>query len=108
MKRLLAALVVGLLTASVLVADVPPPPGFKRVTIDHKITTEKDYADYAFFTVIGKDKVTAVKLDTKTPVEILAKDRGGRFLGCTLVAVPKDAAKKYDSEKDFLAAIAAG
>src|SRR5262245_61749107 len=107
MNRLLALLTV-LLFAGAAVADVPPPKGFKRVVVDHKITTEKEFADYTFFTVIGKDRVTQVKFDPKTPIDIFAKDRGGRFLNCTLVAVPKDAAKTYDSEKEFHAAIAAG
>jgi|SRR5579883_455155 len=107
MNRLLAVLTLGLV-ASVAVADVPPPKGFKRVTVDYKITTEKDYPEYAFFTVIGRNRVTPVKLDSKTPLDILAKDRGGRFLACTLVAVPKDASKNYATEKEFHAAVAAG
>lgn len=107
MNRFLAVLTLGL-AASVAVADVPPPKGFKRVTVDHKITTEKDYPDYAFFTVIGRNRVTPVKLDAKTPIDILAKDRGGRFLTCTLVAVPKDASTHFATEKEFHAAIAAG
>jgi hypothetical protein len=85
-----------------------PPPGFKIVRTDHKITTEKDQPDYEFFTVLGKD-VTPVKFDAKTPAAILAKDhRGPRFMGRAFVAVPTGAAKKYDDEKEFYAAIAAG
>lgn len=107
MNRFLAALTVALVAANVAVAD-GLPPGAKRVTVDYKITTEKDYPDYLFFTVIGKDAV-AVKLDSKTPLEVLAKDhKGGRFQARALVAVPKDAAKTYDGDKEFFAAIAAG
>jgi hypothetical protein len=106
MNRLLALFTVGLV-AGVAVADVPPPKGFKRVQVTHKITTEKDYPDLLFFTVAGNDQVTAAKLSEKEPLEI-AKDRGGRFRACVLVAVPKNAGKKYTTEKEFYAAIRAG
>jgi hypothetical protein len=107
MNRFFAAAAVAALAAGLVVADVPPPAGFKRVQVDHKITTDKDLPDYEFFTLIGKDRVSAVKLDSKTSVEILAKDRGGRFFGCTFVAVPKESGKNYASEKEYFAAIAA-
>jgi hypothetical protein len=108
MIRALGVLVLGLLVAAPVLADVPPPKGQKRVPLDHKIETEKEYPDYAFFTVTGGEKVTAVKLDPKNPLVIAGAGRGGRFRLCTLAAVPKDAEKKYGSEKEFHAAIAAG
>ena len=106
MNRLLTATVLGLLVGSVAWADIPAPKGLKRLPMEHKITTEKEYPDYTFFAVSGGDKATALKLDPKTPATIAAG--GGRYRFASLVAVPKDAAKKYDSEKDFLAAVAGG
>lgn len=113
MQRMLAALSIGVLAVGIAQADIGPPKGFKRVTVDYKIVAEKDYPDYQFFTVIGgggkkapKGKgVTAVKLDSKTPVVITGAGRGGVGRLCTLVAVPKDAAKSFDSEADFLEAV---
>src|SRR5207253_9928058 len=99
MKRLLGVLAVGFLVAGVARADIPPPKGFKRVALDNKITTDKEYADLAFFLVSGGNKVEAVKLDPKTPLVIEGAGRGGRFRFVQVVAVPKDAAKKYDSEQ---------
>jgi hypothetical protein len=122
MNRLLAFGVL-LVVAGVASADVAPPKGLKRVTLDNKITTDKEYPDYEFFTVIGRggvgkggfgkakggDGVTAVKLDPKTPIEIKGAGRGAGIgrLGY-LVAVPKDSGKKYASEGEFHQAIRDG
>ena len=54
--------------------DIGPPEGTKTIPITHKITTETEYPDYVFYTVInglnpmGKTvpTVTSVKLDPKT------------------------------------------
>jgi len=126
MRRTLAALVLGLFVAGVAWADVPPPKGFKRVTLDNKITTEKEFPDYRFYTVIGgagkgggfKENadaaanakgVTEVKFDPKTPIEIKGAGRNpGIGRQGHLVAVPKDAEKNYPGEKEFLAAIRLG
>lgn len=106
MSRTLAVLVLGALAVSFARADIPPPKGLKRVNLEHKITTDKEFGDYVLYTVSGGDKVTAMKLDPKTPATITAG--GGRYRTATLVAVPKGADKKYDNEKDFLAAVAKG
>ncbi len=106
MNRTLAVLVLGALAVSVARADIPPPKGLKRTPLEHKITTEKEYADYAFYAVSGGDKATAVKLDPKTPATVTAG--GGRYRTASLVAVPRGAEKKFDNEKDFLAAVAKG
>lgn len=105
MTRLLAA-AAALLVAGTALADIGPPPGFIRVPVEYKITTEKEIADYAFYTVnfLG-DPAKELKIDPKTPGEIKPPAAGARS-GLRLVAVPKDAAKKFDSEKDFLAAVA--
>ncbi len=121
-KLVLAAALVGLIAASSVQADIGPPKGMKRVTLDHKITTEKEWPDYIFFTVLGgggkgglknplaaAEGVTQVTFDPKTPIEIKGANRGGGIgRQGSFVAVPKDAAKGYDSEKAFLAAIRNG
>lgn len=112
MYRTLLVFGIGLLAATVVHADVRPPAGFKRVVVDHKITTDKEISDYTFYTVIyggkGGPKVTEVKLDPKTAIEIPGVRRTGVGRQGWLVAVPKDAAKKYDSEKAFNEAIQKG
>jgi hypothetical protein len=108
MTRVVGVLALGMLVVGTVRADVAPPKGLKRVVLDNKITTEKEYADLAFFLVSGGDKVEPVKLDPKTPLVIEGAGRGGRFRFVQVVAVPKDAAKNYDGEKAFHAAIAAG
>ena len=108
MKRVLGVLAVALLVVGAVHADVAPPKGLKRVVLDNKITTEKEYPDYVLFLISGGDKVEPVKLDPKTPLVIAGAARGGRYRFVQLLAVPKDAAKKYDSEKAFHEALAAG
>ncbi len=105
MLRSLFAVTLLMLLGSMAQADIGPPKGFKRLPLEHKITTEKDYPEFSFFAVSG-DKATPVKLDAKTPATIVAG--GGRYRSATLVAVPKDAAKKFGSEKEFLEAVVAG
>lgn len=104
MTRLLAVVLLGAM-AGTAVADIPPPKGQKRTPLEHKITTEKEFPDFALYVISGGDKAEAVKLDPKTPATVTAG--GGRYRAVQLVAVPKDAAKKYAGEKEFLAAVAA-
>ncbi|MCE9564698.1 MAG: hypothetical protein K8U57_21910 [Planctomycetes bacterium] len=107
MKRLLT-MVVALLGASVALADIGPPPGFKRVPLEHKVTTEKDYPDYLFYSITGVGTpAVEVKLDSKTPATLTAAG-GGPGRAARLVAVPKEASKKFDNEKEYLAAVGKG
>jgi hypothetical protein len=108
MSRKLAAAVLVVVGAAAARADVPPPAGFKRVTLDHQIETDREYPEYAFFTVVGGERVAAAALAPKTPLVIAGAGRGGRGRGCSLVAVPKDAARGYATEKEFHAAVAGG
>src|SRR4051794_13938837 len=109
MKRaLLAAVVGGLVGVGTVRADIPPPPGQKRITVDHKIETEKEYADWVFFTVIGHGDVKQVKLDPKNPYTIEGAGRGGVGGLCSFVAIPKDAVKQYAGEKELHAAVKDG
>ena len=104
MKRMLSMVVVLVASVGVANGDIPPPKGLKRVPLEHKITTEKAYPDYAFFSQSG-DKVVPLKLEPKSSATITTGG-GVRYLSAVLVAVPKDAGKKYANEKDFFAAIA--
>lgn len=104
MNRRLAVLAVGVLTIGIARADIAPPKGLKRIALEHKITTDKELGDYVLYAISGGDKATALKLDPKTPATITAG--GGRYRTALLVAVPKGADKKFDNEKDFLAAVA--
>ena len=109
MYRTLLALAVGLLAAATATADLGPPRGFKLVPVDHRFTTEKEYPDYLFFAVSGgkgpRAKLTPLTIDPKTPGVFPGAGRTGIGRLGTLVAVPKDAAKKYDSEEKFHAAV---
>jgi hypothetical protein len=109
MYRALLALSLSLLVASATQADVRPPNGFKRVVVDHKITTEKEIPDYTFYTVLyggkGGPRVTEVKFDPKTPIEIPGAKLTGIGRQGWVAAVPRDAAKKYDTEKAFIEAM---
>lgn len=46
MNRFLLAVAIAVLSASgTALADIPPPPGNKRITVDHKIETAKEYPE---------------------------------------------------------------
>jgi hypothetical protein len=113
-QRLAAALVLGGLTGSIARADVPPPPppkGMKYVHVIHKFASESDFPDYEFYSVItspgNKYTVKAVKL-TRTPAVIWDLTDLPRRATLKLTAVPKDAAKKYETEQAFHAALGKG
>jgi hypothetical protein len=110
---ILATALLSLLAASTAQADIGPPKNSKIVTLDWKITTEKEYPDYVFYTSIGNGKngptVTAVKFDPKNPIEIKGAGRTALTAQqASIHAVPKDAEKNYKTEKEFLAAIGKG
>jgi hypothetical protein len=109
MYRTLLALGIVLLVVPAVRADGLPPRGQKIVTLDNKITAEKEYPDYLFFTCTGgkgpRAKLTAVKFDPKTPVELKGAGRTGIGRSGALIAVPKDAEKNYDTEEKFHLAI---
>lgn len=69
-------------------ADVPPDPGYKRITQKLVIEPKDDFADYRFFIKVGADlKEYVLKKDVLATVESMgggAWYRNGRFL-----AVPK-------------------
>jgi hypothetical protein len=106
MSRSLALLVLILSVAGLARADIAPPKGIKRIPVEGKILAEKAFGDYLFFAVSGGDKATPLTIDPKTPATI--KAAGGRYRVANLVAVPKDAAKKFDSDKEFQTAVAKG
>jgi hypothetical protein len=116
MKRSFALLALGFFVATVS-ADVPPPKGSKRVTLDWKITTEQEFPDYTFYTAVGGggkggkagEGVTMVKLDPKTTAEIKGAGRSpGIGRQGSLYAVPKGAEEKFGSEKEFFTALRMG
>ena len=112
MSRALLALSLGLLAAGVAQADGLPPKGLKTVPVDHKFTTEKEWADYDFFAVSGgkgpRAKLTALTISPKTPGVFPGAGRTGIGRLGTLYAVPKSAARNFDSEAKFHDAIKLG
>jgi hypothetical protein len=116
MKKLTAA-ALSLLLVGTATADIPPPipKGFKRVPLSHRITTEAEFPDYLLFTVqnvrqIRETSRTAApaKLNAKTPLTLSTGAGASVSTSYELTAVPKDAAKSYPTEKEFLKAVAEG
>jgi len=121
MVRLLTAGVVVLLASAMTRADLLPP-GTKNIPIEYKIETDKEYADWVFFVVRGSGGVQKVTLDPKTPVVIPGssgvgngpvprpgeKERVIPYRASALAAIPKDAVKKYATEKELHAAVEDG
>jgi len=123
MRTFLTAVFVGLVVASVARAGLPQA-GTKNIPVEHRIETDKEYPDWVFFVVRGTGDVTKVPLAAKTPIVIpgsSAVDRdplprpGEKEKGLAvprrasaLVAVPKDKANEYKTEKELHAAITEG
>lgn len=116
MKRLLAVAAV-LAVAVPAPADIAPPipKGFKRVPLTHRVVTDKEFPDYALFTVEVIDSfrgntrsAAPAKLDAKTPLSLTTTSGASVSRSYELVAVPKDAGKKYATEKEFHKAVADG
>lgn len=118
MRRLLASIVLLALAGTASADLLPPTPkGFKRVPASHQIATEKDFPEYSLFVVKvaysapgQKTERTAApaKLDPKNPLTLKTSAGASFTTSYELVAVAKDAAKEFASEKDFLQAIADG
>jgi len=117
MSRILAIAALAFLVSPAL-ADLIPP-GTKNLAIDTKIYTDKDYSEWVFFILGGDGTVKPVKLDTNKALTIPgssgvgngpvpdpdAKPRTRPYRSNLLVAVPKDAVKKYATEKELHAAL---
>jgi hypothetical protein len=97
------------LTAGVAHADVAPPPGKKRVSIDYVFSTETDFKNYMFFAVIGGEADWSKRLEIKPgkPAKLPGADRGGRARLGWLIAVPATAEKDFTSADEFKAAAVA-
>lgn len=73
---------------SIAFADVPPDPGYKRVTIKLTIEAKEDFPDYRFFIKSGSDlKEIEVKKGSSQKIEPLGG--GAWYRAATLIAVPK-------------------
>ncbi len=113
-KRMAAVVTLGWVFGAVASADVPPPPppkGMKYVKVIHKFTTESEIPDYDFYTIVtdpgDNPTVKLVELTPKSSVE-WDPSKFHRRAFFQLTAVPKGAAKKYDTEKAFFAALRKG
>jgi hypothetical protein len=120
MKRFLAVAAFGFLFAAGAKADLIPP-GTKNIAIDHKVETEKDFADWQFFMIAGSGGVKEVKFDAKTPLTVSGSSAVGNgpvpdptekakalrlaYRSNLLVAIPKETVKKFASDKELHAAI---
>jgi hypothetical protein len=107
MNRLMLGLLATVVSASLVRADglIPPPRGKKHVSVTHSVKLDKDINGYQFFTrQLGPRSSSAFeKIELSTDKAVPLK-RLGKF-GLQLVAVPESVAKKYDTEKDLLAAL---
>ena len=113
MKWLVATAAV-LIVVCPMYADIRPPipKGFKEVPFKYRIVTAHEFPDYSFYTielarVQAKTTRTAahVKLDPKNPVTLSPGGGATVSTAYELFAIPKDAEKKYATEKELHKAI---
>jgi hypothetical protein len=106
MKRLVLGVLAALATVSMVRADesLPPPQGKKFVSVKHAVKLDKNVSGYLFFTRPlgprnGDFQKIELSSDKATPLSV-----SGKF-GLQLLAAPAEAAKKYATEKELLAAL---
>ena len=90
LRALVIILVVGAFLSSALTAfaDVPPDPGYKRVSLSINIEPADDFADFRFFLKNGFDlKEYTLKKGEK--VSISSMGGGALYRNGTFLAVPK-------------------
>jgi hypothetical protein len=109
-EKTMKRLVLGLLAASACVALVradalaPPPRGQKFVGATHSVKLDKGVSGYLFFTrPLGPREGPFEKIELSADKAVTLPG-GGKF-GLQLLAVPAEAAKKYATEKELLAAL---
>ena len=69
-------------------ADVPPDPGYVRVSIDLVTETSEDLSDYRFFLDFYGD-LREVEIKSKGRTSIPPMGGGARYRSGTLLAIPK-------------------
>lgn len=78
---------------------------WKLLQVQHRVTTDQDYAQWEFFVCFGDEnpKVLSKKLSPDAPLELI--ERLAEVRDYVLVAVPKSSRQNYKTEADFLAAV---
>ena len=78
-------------------ADIPPDPGFKRVSVDLNIEIKEDLSDYRFFLdFYGDLREVEVKKGSNS---IPSMGGGARYGSGTLWAIPKKSLKDEDKDQ---------
>jgi hypothetical protein len=120
MKPLTTALAFVLAACGLARADLIAP-GTQNIPVHHKITTEKDQADWSFYILKGSGVLDKAVLDSKTPLTIAGNAAIGNgpvprpgekrmipYRSTLLIAIPREEAKKYASEKELNDAVKEG
>lgn len=92
MKRILMVRFLALATfltvfAPLILADVPPDPGFKRVSTSIVLETNEEFKDYRFF-VVSSNLAREVLLKKGEKTSVGPIGGGARYRSGTLVAIP--------------------
>ena len=88
LKYIAVIIPVILLFSFISKADVPPDPGFKRVSINLVTETTEDLTDYRFFLDFYGD-LREVEVKSKSRTEIPPMGGGARYRTGTFLAIPK-------------------
>ena len=80
-------------TAGIVLADILPDPGYKRVSLNLIVQPQEDFADYRFFVKTGA-QINEIKLKKGEPFVIRPQGGGSFYRSGTLLAVPKTSIAK--------------
>lgn len=74
-------------------ADIPPDPGYKRVSLNLIIQPQEDFSDYRFFVKTGA-QLNEIKLRSGEQFVIKPQGGGSYYRSGTLLAIPKTSLAK--------------
>jgi hypothetical protein len=96
-KNFVFVLPVFLLFTFLVKADVPPDPGYKRVTVDLVTETAEDLSDHRFFLDFYGD-LREVEIKSKGRTVIEPMGGGARYRSGTFLAIPKKSLNGFEEK----------
>jgi len=97
--RIFAVIVAVIVLISNGFADIPPDPGYTRVSTSIILSTEIELTDYRFF-VVSSNLAKEIFLKKGEPTSVGSLGGGARYRGGSIVAIPVKSLLSFGDPKD--------